>query len=305
MSSDLLALDVGQSGSRARFICDGEVVAENDLAGILSDKPQVPQLAALVMQASALSERSATQVAIGSSGIDERVTAKALLELVGAAGVQRIALTHDSVAGYLGALAQNRGVVVAAGTGAVTLAVGTNSVARVDGWGNLIGDAGSGYWIGRAALEMVLRAHDGRGPETALTAMVQQDFPDLELSYLELQRDPRKVSRIASYAKIVSGLAGTDEVSRSILESAAGELATSAVTALRRVGELDQFSTLVASVGQVFKSKVLTGRFNTFVREQVPGAQIVKPLGTAVDGAAQLFDIDPEFPLANRIDIAE
>ncbi|WP_341476215.1 BadF/BadG/BcrA/BcrD ATPase family protein, partial [Cryobacterium zongtaii] len=59
-----------------------------------------------------------------------------------------------------------------AGTGVVTLAVGVHDVARIDGWGNLIGNAGSGYWIGRAALEAVMREYDGRGPVTVLTATV-------------------------------------------------------------------------------------------------------------------------------------
>jgi N-acetylglucosamine kinase-like BadF-type ATPase len=35
-----------------------------------------------------------------------------------------------------------------------------------------MGDAGSGYWLGRAALDAVMRAHDGRGPATALTEVV-------------------------------------------------------------------------------------------------------------------------------------
>ncbi len=46
-------------------------------------------------------------------------------------------------------------------------------VARVDGWGNIMGDAGSGYWIGREALDAVMRAYDGRGPQTALTDVVR------------------------------------------------------------------------------------------------------------------------------------
>ena len=42
--------------------------------------------------------------------------------------------------------------------------------ARAGGWGHMIGDEGSGYWIGREALAAVMRASDGRGPATRLTA---------------------------------------------------------------------------------------------------------------------------------------
>ena len=94
--------------------------------------------------------------------------------------------------------------MVASGTGVVTLAVGRTELARVDGWGYLLGDAGSGYWLGRAALDAVMRAHDGRGDATALSAIAVAEFPDLEHAYIELQADPGRVGRIAAYARPTS-----------------------------------------------------------------------------------------------------
>ena len=56
------------------------------------------------------------------------------------------------------------------GTGSI--AYGRNArgeAARAGGWGYVLGDEGSGYWIGRAALRAVLREADRRGPTTALS----------------------------------------------------------------------------------------------------------------------------------------
>ncbi|GAE70420.1 hypothetical protein JCM18909_3738 [Cutibacterium acnes JCM 18909] len=64
-------------------------------------------------------------------------------------GVSRVLLAHDSITSYLGALGDQLGVVTASGTGVITLAVGRHNVARVDGWGYIIGDAGSAFWLGR------------------------------------------------------------------------------------------------------------------------------------------------------------
>ena len=57
------------------------------------------------------------------------------------------------------------GVVVISGTGSISY--GRNAqgeAARAGGWGYVLGDEGSGYWIGRAALRAVLRQADRRGP---------------------------------------------------------------------------------------------------------------------------------------------
>src|SRR6185437_6227673 len=61
------------------------------------------------------------------------------------------------------------GVALIAGTGSI--AVGRNAAgvaARVGGWGHLLGEEGSGYAIGSAALNAAVRAADGRGEPTSL-----------------------------------------------------------------------------------------------------------------------------------------
>ena len=197
-------------------------------------------------------------------------------------------MAHDSVTSYLGALGDERGVVVASGTGVVTLAVGEKSVARVDGWGNLLGDAGSGYWIGRAALEAVMRAHDGRGPATALTAVALAEFPDLEQAYITLQSDPGRVRRIAQYSRAVADLAATDEVAASICDDAARELVLSVATGLERVGEADQASPVVCAIGGVFRADAIASRFTAELRARWPEVDIREPIGSGLDGAALL-----------------
>ena len=65
------------------------------------------------------------------------------------------------------------GVVIIAGTGSIAYGRNARSeAARAGGWGYMLGDEGSGYWIGRAALRAVLRDADRRGPATALTRLL-------------------------------------------------------------------------------------------------------------------------------------
>ena len=154
----VLCVDGGQTGTRTQLRCGGVPVAEGSYPGVVNDRPQIPQLAAFVLDALRTVDRPCPTISVGSSGLADDADPDELLSLVHAAGVRHVLLAHDSTTGYLCAVGDQPGVVVAAGTGVVTLAVGTDAVARVDGWGYLIGDAGSGYWIGRAALDAVMGA---------------------------------------------------------------------------------------------------------------------------------------------------
>jgi N-acetylglucosamine kinase-like BadF-type ATPase len=277
-----LAIDAGQTGIRTLLIDDGARAPEGELPGILTSEPLIPQLARVIREAG----ESIDVVSIGSTGLTADETDPSGLAAL--AGVASVYMAHDSVTSYLGALGDQRGAVVASGTGVVTLAVGETDVARVDGWGYLIGDAGSGYWVGRAALDAVLRAHDGRGPATALTDRVQAEFPDLEQAYIDLQGDPGKVRRIASYARIVAELAASDEVAAAICAEAGRELALSVATGLRRVGEDVHTAPVVCGIGGVLRSDAIAGPFAAELRRRWDGVDIRPALGSGIDGAALL-----------------
>src|SRR4029453_15944264 len=64
-------------------------------------------------------------------------------------------------------------IVITAGTGSLVYGrKASGGGGRAGGWGPMIGEEGSGSWSGREALAAVMRASDGRGPATALTAEI-------------------------------------------------------------------------------------------------------------------------------------
>ncbi|MFJ6997920.1 BadF/BadG/BcrA/BcrD ATPase family protein, partial [Streptomyces sp. NPDC003090] len=112
--------------------------------------------------------------AAGMAGLGDGLRALLPGALGAALGVRRLALASDAVTAYAGALGTVPGTVVAAGTGLVALGTDLVRWRRADGWGHLLGDCGSGAWIGRAGLEAALRAHDGRrGGSPALLARAE------------------------------------------------------------------------------------------------------------------------------------
>lgn len=69
------------------------------------------------------------------------------------------------------------GLVLIAGTGAIASRLtGRRRAAVVDGRGWLLGDEGSGYWLGAHAVRAALEALDGRGPWTSLVAKVAAHY---------------------------------------------------------------------------------------------------------------------------------
>ena len=304
VSHGMLAIDAGQSGIKVRH-ADASGVGEWAGPGIRTDLPLLPQLVQVVDQA-AEAGHAFDEVGFGVSGLtSEESDAGYLLASASQHGVRAVRLAHDSITAYLGALGDERGAVVASGTGVVTLAVGRSDIARVDGWGYLMGDAGSGYWLGRAALDAVMRAHDGRGAPTALTEVALADFPDLERAYIELQSDPERVGRIAAYARpVAEAAAAGDPVAVTIVTAGARELAASVMAGLRRVGEADAAAPRIRAVGGVFGGAVLAEAFSAAVHDALPGADVRVAEAHPLDGAAALGAVAPTSALAAHITTA-
>ncbi|MCU1447131.1 N-acetylglucosamine kinase [Cryobacterium sp.] len=301
-----LTIDAGQTGIRALLHTETGESVPFEFGGIRTDSALVPQLGAVVARVAASTRQRIATVSAGISGFSKDETDPDELLALGAPhGVKEVFLAHDSVTSYLGALGDELGVVVASGTGVVTLAVGATAVARIDGWGNLLGDAGSAYWIGRAALDAVMRAYDGRGPATKLSEPMLVEFPDLDMAYLDLQADPLRVSRIAAYSRRVTELAGTDAVAAAICDGAAAELVLSAATGLRRVGQADRGSPVICGIGGVLRAPEIAARFERGLREIWPAVDIRPAVANALDGAEHLPHLPATSALRDRIAVSQ
>jgi len=312
-AGSVLAIDAGQSSIKVRHSTGGGT-SDWSISGIRTDIPLMPQLAAVLSEAQRRGH-TALEVGIGVSGLTGAATnAEELMGVAGSWGARSLSIAHDSITAFLGALGDSRGAVVAVGTGVVTLAVGRTEIARVDGWGHLLGDAGSGFWIGRAALDAVLRANDGRGPATVLTEAVRADFPVLDDAYIELQADEDRVRRVAAYARAVADAAAAgDEVAVAVSVAAADELAHSVVSALRTVGEVGAgdrgtadaappgHGVPVRAIGGALGSAVLADAFREAMRRRLPGADVRVGRADPLDGAALLPSVASESPLRTRV----
>jgi N-acetylglucosamine kinase-like BadF-type ATPase len=168
-----------------------------------------------------------------------------------------------------------------------------SAVACVDGWGHLLGDTGSGFWIGRRGLDAALRAHDGRGGGSPrLARLVERDIGPLDrLPVMAARAGAGPVAAVASFAQQVAEAAGEgDEVARFIWLEAAAALADSAVACARRLHPEGAVPTAITWVGGLFSAPdhLLLEPFLARVRSIFPAADLMPPAGDALLGAARL-----------------
>ncbi|MFG2884824.1 BadF/BadG/BcrA/BcrD ATPase family protein [Streptomyces sp. NPDC048297] len=244
-----VAVDLGKTGCRA-------VLWHGD-DGPTSDVHEVPGAPGLAAENGVAAARAAVRAAVLPLLERER-TPRLAAVCVGAAGAaaapeaarelagllledlpaDEVAVASDAVTAHAGALGGRTGVVLAIGTGSVAIGIGDDgSYARVDGWGPWLGDEGSGAWIGAAGLRAALRAHDGRGPDTALLSAAVARFGDPDRLPTALGRDGNPARTAATFAPDVARAAAAgDDAASAIIRDAADALGDAVLAAARRIG---------------------------------------------------------------------
>ena len=193
----------------------------------------------------------------------------------------KVLLEPDFVAAYYVATHGKPGVGVIAGTGSMAYGEnGSGGKARAGGWGWLVNDEGSGYWIGVKALNAVARAYDGMNKETSLSEIICKelnlnDCSDLmNLTCNDGSTGPLLASRIAPLVDLAAR-EGDSQAIR-ILEQAAHELSFMALTVSRRL-ELAKEKHTIGCVGSVFKSNIVLKSFEEIMEREEREVEIRGP----------------------------
>lgn len=197
------------------------------------------------------------------------------------------------------------GVVVCAGTGAIAYGLNARGEqAQCGGWGTLLGNEGSGYWITCRALNACCRAHDGVEPPTQLEALLLKHLEMTDLQQLQraVLSETLHTSDITVMAEIVSRAAAQgDKTARRILREAGKELALSAQAVLRKLN-MEQEPVVVGTVGGVFRAgRAVLRTFREMVKQAAPNATIVPARVSLAVGAALIALEASDVPLRDEL----
>jgi glucosamine kinase len=318
--STIVVVDGGGTGSRAAVATsDGEVLGyarggptNSRSAG---DDDAAEHLRAVIAGALADAARplAPTAVLVSSASVDTAAHA-AVLER----GVRKvvpdpatISIVADTIGCWAATAKLEPAVAVISGTGSAVLAgaLGQGS-RRYGGWDYVLGDEGSGYALGRAALREVLLVSEGRSDGSALAAAVRDrlDIGETDELFDAVYKPEVDKSFIASFARDVLRLAADgDARSGALVDEQVGLLADAVAAAFRDfdgIGTLGCFGgiwnvptyrdrfrrAVVAASGEepevVFPGDVaMAGSFRLVIRNGPDGAP-----GAAEDAATARFE---------------
>ncbi|HTR71963.1 MAG TPA: BadF/BadG/BcrA/BcrD ATPase family protein [Solirubrobacteraceae bacterium] len=243
----------------------------------------------------------AADEALAAAGIAQQDLAAAVLAIAGTdtdsvarnlrtARPEDWIVVGDVVGAWATATGAQPGVGVISGTGSNVFGVGGTGAAtktwRAGGWGHLLGDEGSGYWIGAQSIVAALHDRDGSGPETALSDAALAFFgsPSLEALAASVYTTPLTKSEVAAFAIETSRLADQgDGVARELYARGADLLAKQVQAVIDRTGLQGEFP--VGLIGSAFRAgAVFVGPLTAAIHDVAPGAHVFPVDMTPVGG---------------------
>lgn len=188
----------------------------------------------------------------GAGRKEDRVAIAAALQREAIA--QRIRVVTDADAAFHDAFASGPGILLIAGTGSIALGRGEGGtqLTRVGGWGTLLGDEGSGYALGRAALRACARAHDGRQGGTALLPLILEHLgihAAEELIHWGGGATKREIAALAPL--VLAAVEEGDDAARTIADNAARDLVGHVATLIRNLAPWPEAPTLALTGGLI------------------------------------------------------
>jgi len=278
-----VGVDAGGSHTIAAAVRDGELLrpatgpAANPLvAGISS-------AAATIADAigAATASVAPDAVVVGVAGGAAESTASALLaELSARFPGARIMVTDDAHVALRAAVPAGDAIALIAGTGSIAYAEIGGRTYRAGGFGHLVGDEGSGFAIGAAALRLALKSLEGRGLRDALTeavvARIGTSRAREAVAFLYSSDVP--AATIASFASLVLEWAAAGERSAvKIVQNAALEL-FELVRSVCRSAAIDGTTDFPLALcgGVLSENSMLSYLLETRVANELPYLAIVK-----------------------------
>lgn len=275
----------GQGGP-ANYIVDGiDGVVKSVLEGVRGCLGPTP------LDLSALHQEGVF-LALGVSGAGRETDVEIVKEAFHSLGFEHVVVGHDATIALFGALGGADGVVVIAGTGSIAYGLRDGQSRRAGGWGYLLGDEGSAFWMGIRALQQVMHGYDGRSKR-------DQDLLKAACDYFQVQdateliplihKTPIDRGLIGGFSREITTLANEGHgLCQEILAEAGRQLGQLAVAVLSKLELLDAQGRVGACGGVFSAGDPILVPMQEEIHRRAPGQILTLPDFEPVVGAVLL-----------------
>jgi len=173
----------------------------------------------------------------GLSCEKEKEFTQNILRGIGFSG--NLLIMSDAHAAYIGAFSQPDNILIISGTGTIVYSVDSGGkISRVGGWGYILGDQGSGFYIGRELLKILIDFVDHRIKKTDIIMKLenhfQKDSREIIREFISSNTSVKDISHLTYFLEIEINK-GSDEASE-IFRNAAKKLSEQAYLLSLRTG---------------------------------------------------------------------
>ena len=302
MKRYVLGIDGGGTKTRA-LIADEEGNAcgsgfggpsNYDDVGTEKAKAGIAEAVQVARRQASSAEAPFASVFLGMAGVvseKDRAAIHAIARELGLAADENIDIDHDCRIALAGGLSGRPGIVLIAGTG--SSCYGQNAAGEswiAGGWGHLISDEGSSYWLGIQAMRCATASADGR-MHSLLKELVQDHFQLTEMRDLMRRLYVIGMSRaeIASLAPLVIEAAHQgDGAALDLLRQGACDLAEIVGAVADKLHFTDQACELALVGGLLSAGDVVLSPLHVAIQNRLPGCRILFAELPPASGAALL-----------------
>lgn len=206
-------------------------------------------------------------------------------------GTRQVFVMDDGLAAYIGALGDSNGVVLTLGGGVVAVSGNQGKFGHADGKGQIFGDFGGGFWVGRYGLTRAISTLDGRDNAQDLVKVMAKELSIH--AQLEIKTGTEAAALCISAAKTVIKAAEDGSVSAlEILQHGARELGKTVVAAWRKVSDSKQEIPEIAFLGGLSQSQLYTELIANEVQKQI-NCKVLPARGDHLIGAPLAANLYP------------
>ncbi len=283
-----LVVDLGQSGSRIRAGNKSISSTRGKLAG----EHPLPALRTIFESVEKLSADVVALSCTGFGGVvtDPQPFAQLCNEFFGAS---KVAVIDDGLAGFVGALGGNNGVVLSIGGGVVSVGGKSGKFAHRDGLGSTFGDEGGGFWLGKLGITKALGIRQGRGDDQILLSA----FKDQVVAYDEL--DVKNAADAASLAirsakNLLEAADAGSPMAMKVRDEGAQLLAQTIIATWLGAGGLSDEAPEIAIQGGPSKNHTYVSAIQLAVATVLPNVHFIAARGDNLDGAQWIGENMPD-----------